>query len=567
MNESGEILQPRRQEARLGSPLWNAKTLAHRFKGYSGNVDGWGNSSMKAFAGTSFEMDIPVKRRGTRKEVMDELGDISSESLAKEDFPDFYKHVDMLLSFDTARGIEDTRAFQSRPVIEASIGTIIERIASEAPKFAQDVYPHDAALQRTVAFDCNLRMLACLEMASENPSFRLEDKFTDELYRAATESGHPTFLPYALFFDERNKMYSKGQGLQEQFEQFALPKLLSTDEKNSDVSTYLPNFLLGAESLYSDLLTYTLLRADTDDQIVSVIQKLAPQMGVERMRKRLREYVGDNPSFQPKFDTAFTYLGFDPKEPQVSLADVYTKIDFASYKPNEENQQFEKDLLLRELEGKQEVLDIACGTGRLIDAIDGQAEHHVSGIDMMPKHIAAIKERDPQKDVHTGSWFSMPFADKQFDAAYCLGRSAMHNTTVPDVLTFFKEAKRVIKDDGFVIMDFPDPTKGEYKEHVEQTKNIVAEKGLKNVLPGLITDSPDLEHFYDRYVPDERALRALAFLSGFHAEKIVTNDYHNVSGAEESNVYWKFTKTASVPEDAYFLLLGDIYQGNYSLTI
>jgi len=412
-----------------------------------------------------------------------------------------------------------------------------------------------------------LRMLACLEMVSEDQTFRLDKNYVSELYRAATESGHPTFLPYALFFDERNKPYGEGFGLQERFEVDIAPRLLSSDKKDRDVTEYLPNFLIGAESMYEGLLTYSLLQTDSDEQIVSVIQKLAPQMGVERIRRRLREYVGENPSFQPTFDTAFTYLGFDPKEPQVSLADVYTKIDFASYEPNKENQQFETALLLQELKGKRDVLDIACGTGRLIDVLDGQEEHNVSGIDMMPKHIAGIKERDPQKDVHTGSWFSMPFADKQFDAAYCLGRSATHNTTVPDVITFLEEAKRVIKDDGFIIMDFPDTTKGEHKQLVEQTKNIVSEKGLKNVLPGVITDSPDLEHFYDRYAPNERALHALALLSGLHAEKITTNNYHSVSGEEEANVYWKLTKAPHVPEDAYFLLLRDIYQGNYSLAV
>lgn len=556
MNEGGEInvslpeiaTKDTEPPKKIGSPLWNAKSLVHRQEGYSGHVNGWGISELTHFWNTPYKMKVPIKRNLTRPEVRDELANISDETLSKELFPDFFRHVDMLLSFD------------SHPALEASIGTIIERTAGEGPGFAESVYPHDEKKKRLLAADLNLRMLACLEMASENPSFRLDQKYVFDLYRAGVDGGHPTFLPYAMFFDERNKKEEKDLGLQERFEESITPRLLSTEEQDNNPAEYLPNFLIGAESLYSDLLTYALLRADTDEQMVSVLQKLAPQMGVERIRNRLREYVGDNEAFRPKFDKVFTYFGFDPKEAQVSLKDVYTNIDFAHYQPNEENQKFEEDLLLKEFQGKKEVVDIACGTGRLIDAIDGQNSLKVHGIDMMPKHIAAIKERDPRKDVQVGSWFSMPFAEKSFDAAYCLGRSATHNTTIPDFLAFLQEARRVIKDDGEVIMDLPESTKGVHKEHIERTKNIVKAKKLHNVLPGLITDSPDLEHFFDRYVPDERAFNALALLAGFHAEKITTKKYHSVSGEEEANIYWKLKKTVPVPEDAYFLLLGDIYR-------
>ena len=58
----------------------------------------------------------------------------------------------------------------------------------------------------------------------------------------------------------------------------------------------------------------------------------------------------------------------------------------------------------------------------------------------------------------------------------------------------------------------------------------------------MITDSPDLQHYFDRYAPDAKAFEAIAELAGFHAEKLTEVSYRGPSRNTNVNMYWKLTK-------------------------
>ena len=281
--------------------------------------------------------------------------------------------------------------------------------------------------------------------------------------------------------------------------------------------------------------------SDSSQQVSKVIDDIAPRLGIEQIRKTLREYAESNESFLPKLKQTYAYVGIDSAN-DIALSlknDVYNKLDFSLYNPNEQLQKFEEQLLEDEFKDKK-VLDVACGTGRHVLA-NSSAGVSVSGIDIVPKHVEYIKNKNPDTDVQIASWFDMPFPDNSYEGIYCLGMSFTHNTTIPDAVACLREMRRVLNDDGIVILDLPDPAKGEYKDLIDQVSRVRISKGLK-VLKGIINDSPDQEHYFDRFLPDDKQFILIAELAGFKAEKFAEKPYKGVSERENVNTYWKLTK-------------------------
>lgn len=555
--------------------LWTAKGWAHMREEYTGyktkdGIPGWGISDFTEFGGTSYAIKIPIKRRFTHRNhpgIAEELHDLNSERLRTEPFQDFYRHVDMLLTFGPNKQIE------------ANIHTILQRSREEGPSFAKQVADeHVSALQargdKRAGFEAitewteaqvYLRSMACLEICEEDPQFRLpQSTVKTVLYDALTYQ--PEFLRYAINFDERNKMYGESLGVAEKYKAFIAPLLLSKKKQDKAFVDSQLNWRIGKSQFLGDILTYSLQQTEKEKELIAVVQKLAPLMGVEKLRKKLREYVSDNGTFKPKFDAIFHYLGFDPvTDARVDLRrDIYERINFSEYKPNEETITYEVDLLKEQCPGNTRVLDVACGTGRHLTGLDGQGGREVVGVDLVPKHIAAIKEASSESTVVVGSWFSLPFPDNSFDSAYCLGRSFMHNTTLPDAVACLQEMNRVTTDTGVVIMDLPDTTVGEYKKARERTEKIAKQRGISKFLPGLIMDSPDLTHYFDRYAPSDRAFVRIAQFAGWYADKVATKTYNGVSGETDKNNYWKLTKMRKdvppmTPWDVYYLF-NEIYE-------
>ena len=67
-----------------------------------------------------------------------------------------------------------------------------------------------------------------------------------------------------------------------------------------------------------------------------------------------------------------------------------------------------------------------------------------------------------------------------------------------------EEISRITKPDGDVLIDFPDPEKGYYWQQVQKTRQILQGVGIpESILNNtwIVIDSPDQEHFYNRYTP------------------------------------------------------------------
>lgn len=541
------------EEKRQRSAMAAAHSGPHGEEYAMGTALGWGVSSFREFQGTPYEVDIPVRRRFTPYEKIKDLVSLSPETLKNEPFQYFYRHIDMLSNFNNVQYVDKeekiTKRFKASPIIERSMQAIIDRSVNEARSFEETVYSdtHNGSLEKNIY----LRAMACLEIVEEDETFHLSKDHIRTLYKAALNN-HPAFLRFALIFDKRNKTHGNAIGVSERFRDYATQAILSHKSKTDYDAEELLHWTYVDPALESNILTYSLLQTHNHEQIISILQQLAPVMGVEKIRKTLREYVKANPSFRPIFNTVFEYMGIDQgKEVAIDLRqDVYdqAKIDLHNeYTPYSETLPFELDLLEKELGGKQRVLDVGCGTGRIMEPLSKKISGHVAGFDISENDIATIKQRNSEMDVRVGSWFAIPFEDKIFDASYIFGRSFTHNTTIPDAVMCLEEIKRVLKDDGFIILDLPAATVGEYKENVDRTQKLAQEKGLKDILPGTINDSPDLEHYFDRYVPDEEAFTAIAQLAGLKAEKLSTVPYHDSTGNENINIYWKLTKAESPP--------------------
>lgn len=484
-------------------------------------------SDFNLFSGTPFEITIPVNQKEPRPEVVEEISSLTSDILINEPYQYFYRHIDMLPRF--------AKGDQIVPLLPA----ILKRL-KEARHFSSQVIPDNETSKEKIEMSVYARASACLETCEQDSKLRLPKEVVKLIYEDALSI--PPLIPFALMFDRRNKMYGDAIDVANRLKEDVRQHFNSEEIQRRvvrDIFTWVP----WDTDLFPSFLTYSLTRAKSEDQLKEIVQEFANVGGVEQTRKALRAYVIDNPSFESIFKTVFEFFGFDPKDPLHDLRkDVYEKIDFSEYQPNKETQEFEIKLLKEEFGKDQNLLDVACGTGRHLIALDGEDGRHVAGIDIVQKHIDYIKSIKPNADAKVGSWFNLPDEDGEFDGVYCLGRSLTHNTTIPDMVAGLKEMGRVLKDGGKLIVDMPDSRYGDIHQDILKTEILRRSNNLTDYLEETIVDSPDNTHYFDRYVPVPIRFRLLAFLAGFHSEQIGKQRYHSVSGNENVNTYWRLTK-------------------------
>lgn len=291
------------------------------------------------------------------------------------------------------------------------------------------------------------------------------------------------------------------------------------------------------------LLIRTLELAQDPHVIKNAIQIFGNKFGIEKIRKTLREYAKDHPQFSGKLGKIDESLEIEKgEESYADLRELYNKINFSEYKPNEQLNAEETTLLTEEFEPGQKIVDIAAGTGRLTQSLQEQGRSIVA-FDFVDKHARQIKNLDSEAEVLKASWHQMPFKQDSIDGAYCLGRSFLHNTTVDDALAFLKESRRVLKDGGKLIIDLPDPDKGIYKKAREEFNEKMKKAGIRFYESGTIHDSPNGFDYFDRLAPNPEQFKAMALLAGFEAEMITERDYVDSEGNSNANMYWRLTKS------------------------
>lgn len=101
------------------------------------------------------------------------------------------------------------------------------------------------------------------------------------------------------------------------------------------------------------------------------------------------------------------------------------------------------------------VLDVGCGAGALVVSMT-ELGHRVHGVDISPGMVEKAREYSGEhgvkpENIQTAAVESLPFDDSAFDVVTCVGVLEY----VSDAKAALAELKRVIKEDGRIILTMP----------------------------------------------------------------------------------------------------------------
>ncbi|MDP2895528.1 MAG: class I SAM-dependent methyltransferase [bacterium] len=113
------------------------------------------------------------------------------------------------------------------------------------------------------------------------------------------------------------------------------------------------------------------------------------------------------------------------------------------------------NMLCAELSNTARVLEIGCGTGRLIEHIASHG-YEVYGMDCSENMLALARKRLGTKGLNNVTFVRadarrMPFHDDSFDAIYGI----LVVNLIPNYLSLFESAARVLKSDGIFLFNVP----------------------------------------------------------------------------------------------------------------
>lgn len=97
------------------------------------------------------------------------------------------------------------------------------------------------------------------------------------------------------------------------------------------------------------------------------------------------------------------------------------------------------------------VLEIACGTGTLIEGLSKR--YTVAGLDLSPEMITVAKEKLPESDIRVADMTDFDFS-KKFDVVMCVFDSINHLPELPMWSATFEKAATHLNDKGLFIFDF-----------------------------------------------------------------------------------------------------------------
>ncbi len=98
------------------------------------------------------------------------------------------------------------------------------------------------------------------------------------------------------------------------------------------------------------------------------------------------------------------------------------------------------------LDATSRVLEVGCGTGNYIGSIRQATRAECWGIEPSAKMLAAAIEHHPELTLESGSAESIPFSKDTFDLVCSV--DVIHH--VDDYTAYFREARRVLKQGGFL---------------------------------------------------------------------------------------------------------------------
>ena len=132
------------------------------------------------------------------------------------------------------------------------------------------------------------------------------------------------------------------------------------------------------------------------------------------------------------------------------------------------------------LDKNTNILDLGCGTGLELDYyFKLNPSTNVTGIDLAPGMLVALKEKFSDKDVTLiqESYFDVPFGENTYDAAVSV--ESLHHFTKDAKVPLYRKLYKALKSDGyFILTDYFVPTEDEEIFYRNELNRLKAEQGI-----------------------------------------------------------------------------------------
>lgn len=298
------------------------------------------------------------------------------------------------------------------------------------------------------------------------------------------------------------------------------------------------------------IIAQAITRSQNPDTLGSQFARIA-----NTLRKQITQ-LQQNPQKSSQLSSAEALarqlLGLNPDIPvHTALNQVYASLeDFGDYHKNIASQDRDEQKAQSHLSNQGRILSLACGTGRFLPFFSQQGYQHVVGVDISQanldnarKHFQEQNIDSTKIDLTLGSWYELPFPAESFDDIECMGRSLTHTEDLNNLNRVIKEIHRVLKPNGKIIIDFPNPHKGEHQKnlnHVRQTITQLTDGKVATDDLWMVVDSPDNQNFYNRFTPPPELIIQSYTAQGF---RLLTQENTEMfGGKDDENIYFAFEK-------------------------
>ena len=160
------------------------------------------------------------------------------------------------------------------------------------------------------------------------------------------------------------------------------------------------------------------------------------------------------------------------------------------------------------------ILDLGCGTGLELNAyFELNPAAKVTGIDLAPGMLSALREKFPDKDLTLiqRSYFDVPFGCDVFDAAVSV--ESLHHFTKEEKLPLYAKLHKALKTGGyFILVDYFSLSDEEEQRHRQELLRLKKEQGIED----------EEFYHYDTPLTVEHEMEALQ-AAGFSSVEILKN--------------------------------------------
>ncbi len=327
---------------------------------------------------------------------------------------------------------------------------------------------------------------------------------------------------------------------------------------------------------------YLEVQAD-DVKIKKLLGVWIDQLDYPRVINQFRKYMDEHPTDRERLERIGRMLiGADPDDASVKfhthLGDIYKEVDFENYPANLAATEHEIDLLMAQIKDGDVILEKGCGAGRIANALaeriailnrpeqekiergeEGKILNvKIIAFDSSEVNIKKAKAGDVTGTIgyFQGDWNNIPLGDESVDLIIDLGRNNTHAESQDGLYNALLAPARVLKQGGKLLVDWPDPNKGEYLEnrvnYMKLLKSMYIPIDPDNPIQlqnfSYVYDGPDRQdgkyiNVYNRYVPGFDDLRTIYSSAGLVLEELSAETRLPIEGWRESeNIYFIATK-------------------------